>query len=151
MFWSIWVMNWVMELSALCCSADQLSHQGLFGNWEMLGLMFNSLIPSKDFIWKESLNHACAGDVPISKSSASSKGVLKIKSLKDLFFLKEMKFFLHVETSVMKVLPLHYSGLVVINHRFPQPAQCTLCRMCLVLQGLAVEQCPRADRKCLGF
>lgn len=32
------------------CTADQLSHQGLFGNWEMLGLMFNSLIPSKDFI-----------------------------------------------------------------------------------------------------
>lgn len=29
----------------------------------------------------------------ISKSSASSKGVLKIKSLKDLFFFKEIKFF----------------------------------------------------------
>lgn len=30
----------------------------------------------------------------------------------------------------MKVLPLHYSGLVVINQRFPQAAKCTLCRMC---------------------
>lgn len=94
-------MIWVMELSAPCCSADQLAHQGLGGNWEMLGLMFNSLIPSKAFLWKESLNHACAGDVPVSKSSASSKGLLKIKSLKDLFFLKEMKFF-SVRTLVLR-------------------------------------------------
>lgn len=30
----------------------------------------------------------------------------------------------------MKVLPLHYSGLVVINQSFPQAVKCTLYKMC---------------------